>query len=131
MDRRSIVVRARVTMEEYEYLCSKAEQSSETKCRSGAKNLSGYIRKCILEESGYLADRNHQREQRELKNLTYQIRKIGVNINQATKKINSGYYGRDTCAALQEGLDKVEQRLSELIRLLEECENGSDKADEH
>ena len=128
MDRRSIVIRTRVTMEEYEYLCRKAEQSRETKCRNGEKNLSAYIRKGILEKSGYLADRNYQRE---LKNLTYQIRKIGVNINQATKKINSGYYGRDTCAALQEGLDKVEQRLSELIRLLEECENGSDKADEH
>lgn len=67
---------------------------------------------------------------RELKNLTYQIRKIGVNINQATAKINSGYQNYDSIFYLQKNLSQVEEELKRLIEKLEE-DRGNHKADEH
>lgn len=117
---RDVFIGVLLTQKEHEFLCKKAEEDKETRCRNGKKNLSAYIRKCVLQESGY-----QPRVERELKNLTYQVRKIGVNVNQAVKKINSGYYSRDVCEELLINLEEINQKFSEFSELLEE-EHGSD-----
>lgn len=127
MVRRNVIIRVRLTPEEYEFICRSAEQSRETRCRNGVKNLSGYIRKCILTESGYAAKINQQRE---LKNLMYQVRKIGVNINQAAKKINGGYYTAGTGVMLLESMEEINRKMEELKECLE-GQDGSNKIDEH
>lgn len=108
MIKRVIVVRTRLTEAEYEYLCKKAREDKDTCSREGRENLSAYIRKCILHSSGYDKE---QKLFRELNNLTYQVRKIGVNINQAVKKINTNFYEVETTEQLHEDLERVEAEL--------------------
>ena len=86
--KRSIFVGVRFQPEEYEFLCEKAEKDPETRMRTGSKNLSAYVRKKTLQESGYQKELQIQKE---LKELVYQFRKIGTNINQATKQLHIGY----------------------------------------
>ena len=87
--KRSIFVGVRFQPEEYEFLCEKAEKDPETRMRTGSKNLSAYVRKKTLQESGYQKELQIQKE---LKELVYQFRKIGTNINQATKQLHIGNF---------------------------------------
>ena len=89
-------------------------------------NLSGYIRDCVLEQSGI----KKESYKREIKNLSYQIRKIGVNINQVAAKINSGYRGMDAVSTLLENQNRIEQELEILLKKLGE-ENGNHETDEY
>lgn len=100
----------------------RADQDQETHYKNGKRNLSGFIRKTVLERSGY-----RMGNRQELKNLNFQIRKIGVNINQATKKINSGYYDRKICEDLQNSLEELNRHFQELQERMEE-QDGSNKA---
>lgn len=111
---RCIFVGVRLREEEYAFLVKKADADAITRRRNGEKNLSAYIRKCALSESGYL---EKEKQQRELKELIYQIRKIGVNINQATKKINSGFYDKSICFELQKELKKVNDQFERYLEM--------------
>jgi hypothetical protein len=93
--------------------------------KEGSVNVSAFIReKLFREEIKELA------YYRELKNLTYQIRKIGVNINQVAAKINSGHGNIDSVFYLQKNLLQVEEEVKNLIEKLEE-DRGNHKIDEH
>lgn len=113
---RIVTVKIRFTREEYELLEQMAEQDAETKRRSGNKNRSAYIRKCIFKTS-------HSARldlKKELKDLKFQIRKIGVNINQVAAKGNSSYVTGNDIKALRESLHMVEIQFLEMIRKIEE-----------
>ena len=69
----------RMTEDEYNFLLTKSNNSSEN--LNGKENVSGFIRETLLSETGY---RNVFLE-RQLKDLRYEIRKIGTNINQVVK----------------------------------------------
>lgn len=115
---RTYIVGVRLTKQEYQFLSEKATQDSETLYRNGKKNLSGYIRKCALEESG----KTKISLIRELKKMSYQIRKIGVNINQVAKKINAGYGYSDPMIAVEElkkELEQIESQFTELFQVVE------------
>ena len=45
------------------------------------------------------------RLEKELKNLSYQVRKIGVNINQVVAKINAGYGNQIDIYDLEKALE--------------------------
>ena len=94
--------------------------------KEGSVNVSAFIReKLFREEIKELA------YYRELKNLTYQIRKIGVNINQVAAKINSGHGNIDSVfILLKKILLQVEEEVKNLIEKLEE-DRGNHKIDEH
>ncbi len=102
---RSYIVGVRLTKQEHQYLTEKAMEDSETLYRNGKKNLSGYIRKCALAESG----KSKISLIKEFKRTSYQIRKIGVNINQVAKKINAGYGYSDPMIAVEELKKELEQ----------------------
>ena len=51
--KRNVLVGVRFSPEEHAYLCEQAEKDVETQKRNGTKNLSAYIRKRVLERSGY------------------------------------------------------------------------------
>ena len=82
--KRSIFVGVRFQPEEYEFLCEKAEKDPETRMRTGTKNLSAYVRKKTLQESGYQKELQIQKE---LKELVYQFRKIGTGNEAITYRI--------------------------------------------
>ena len=97
----------RFTEEEFALLNEYAQKdiSTHTK-KTKEKNISAYIRKCIFSSS-----RNPWELKKELKEMNYQIRKIGVNINQAVTKINSGYGSPSDIRMLQQCLADVENRV--------------------
>lgn len=127
MVKRDREIGLKLTQDEYEYISSLAENDSDTRWKSGKKNLSAYIRKCLLQSTGY---RREGQIKKELDRLTYQIRKIGVNVNQATKKINSNFYDVEITERLHDELKEVNRNLREFMDRLEEM-NGSNEVDEH
>ena len=128
MSKRNIRYTIRFSEKEYQQLEKKIKENDDWKFKYGKEgrvNVSAYIRDVLfrreLEEIRYY---------RELKNLTYQIRKIGVNINQVAAKINSGYKNQDSVFYLQKNLSQVEEEVRQLIEKLEE-DHGNHKTDEH
>ena len=109
--KRSIFVGVRFQPEEYEFLCEKAEKDPETRMRTGSKNLSAYVRKKTLQESGYQKELQIQKE---LKELVYQFR-IGTNINQATKQLHIGYEPAAAADRLEKNMTILEQKM-EMLR---------------
>lgn len=96
------IVTFRVTEEEYELLKNRTEQSE---IRSG--NISEYVRRQVLgEEYPYVREKL-------LRDMNYQIRKIGVNINQITARNNSRLY-------FVSDKEQLKEDMEELIKLFEE-----------
>ena len=126
---RSVVVRTRLSEKEYEKLKKMAKTDHETCVKSGKENLSAYIRKCVLHESGQAKE--NEKLNREVRELTYQIRKIGVNINQVTKKINEGYYQAEESERLHKSLKEIEEKFESFLEALEVGECGNHKTDEY
>lgn len=109
--KRSIFVGVRFQPEEYEFLCEKAEKDPETRMRTGSKNLSAYVRKKTLQESGYQKELQIQKE---LKELVYQFRKIGTNINQVTKQLHIGYEPAAAADRLEKNMKLLEQQFEKM-----------------
>ena len=109
--KRSIFVGVRFQPEEYEFLCEKAEKDPETRMRTGTKNLSAYVRKKTLQESGYQKELQIQKE---LKELVYQFRKIGTNINQAPKQLHIGYEPAAAADRLEKNMKLLEQQFEKM-----------------
>lgn len=79
------------------------------------KNVSAYIRKCIFDRSD-----NPVAIRKELRDLSYQVRKIGVNINQVVTKVNAGYAVPVDIDNLVIYLKKVEEAFLRLEKNLKE-----------
>ncbi len=104
------------TQKEYRLLCELAENDPDTKTKkTKEKNISAYIRKKI-----FYGINRPQDLKKELENLNYQVRKIGVNINQVTAKINSSYANPNDIKILKNHLHDVEIGFMEMIRKIEE-----------
>ena len=125
--KRSIFVGVRFQPEEYEFLCEKAEKDPETRMRTGSKNLSAYIRKKVLQESGYQKELQIQKE---LKELVYQFRKIGTNINQATKQLHIGYEPAAAADRLEKNMTILEQKMEMLREELKRIYNNQEERKE-
>lgn len=126
MAKRECIVGVRFEKSELDFLKNKALQEKKYCFRNGSVNLPGYIRSCVLMQSGW----GQETYVREVKELCYQIRKISVNINRVAAKINSGFQEMDAVRMLQENQERTEQKLQELLDKLE-VSYGSDKADAH
>ena len=95
MSRRDIRYTIRFSEKEWEILEEKIKKEDAWEFKYGIKegsvNVSAFIREKLFREeikrTGILPG---------IKNLTYQIRKIGVNINQVAAKINSGHGNIDS-----------------------------------
>ena len=106
----------RFTPEEYQQIVQCAEKDIGTKRKkTQEKNVSAYIRKCIFDRSD-----NPATIQKELKGLAYQVRKIGVNINQVAAKVNAGYATPVDVENLLFYLKKIEEEFLRLEKDLKE-----------
>lgn len=112
--RRTARLIVRLTPEELEHLKKRAEEDSSASFRKGKRgtNYSGYYRAHLLSETNY----KNAELLRIQKRLAYEIRKIGVNINQATKRINAGYGIATDAWRLQESLAEVERLFEKTIK---------------
>ena len=109
----------RLTEKEYELLQLRVQRDSETKTKKGNKaNTSAYIRKCI-----FLQEDNPVSIRKELKTLSYQIRKIGVNINQVVAKVNAGYGSYYDIYNLEKALEQIKIEMQNLNKKVEEYGN--------
>lgn len=129
MSRRDVIYTIRFSEMERKFLRKKIKETDKWKFKYGTKdgrvNVAAFIRERLFRE-----EIEEQAYYRELKNLTYQIRKIGVNINQVAAKINSGHGNQDSIFYLQKNLLQVEEQVNKLIEKLEE-DRGNHKTDEH
>lgn len=112
---RKIVLRIRLTEKEYQKLLKMAREDLSARNKKGELNLSVFCRNKLFSEQ-----KNKKEIQKELRELIFQIRKIGVNINQAVKRMNSGHEmpGDDTFLLTE--LASVESLLLIYKELLEE-----------
>ena len=55
--------------------------------QNGKENFSGFLRERLLARTNYKNENLRQ----QLLDLRYELRKIGVNVNQIAKKVNAGY----------------------------------------
>ncbi len=102
-----------------------AKKHSESCFKNGKVNLSGYLRNLLLIQSN-----QRPTYEKDLKELAYQIRKIGVNINQVTAKINRGYQGMDAIWELEKHQRKIESYMEEFQKKLG-TEYGDYETDEY
>lgn len=126
MDKREYIVGIRFSDREIECLKKEAQKSKRYHFRNGGVNLPDFIRNHVLEQSGI----KKESYARDIRNLIYQVRKIGVNVNQVAAKINSGYRGMDAVSTLLENQNRIEQELEILLKKLGE-ENGNHETDEY
>lgn len=126
MIKRMHVISTRLSEEEYKFFLDQAIQDTETNTKTGQKNMSAYVRKKLLQENGYRGDQ----VKKEIRELTFQIRKIGVNINQAVTKINSSFYDFETTDRLFSCLQQVNDLFENVVEELEK-KDGSNQIDEY
>ena len=69
------------------------------------KNMAAYLRKIAID--GYIVQVDHT----DIKAMTAEIQKIGVNVNQIAKRVNS------TGSVYQEDIDEIKGVLNEIWRL--------------
>lgn len=104
MEKRICDLNIRLTEKELEYL-KKCSENSDCRFKNGRDNFSDYLRSLLFVASGY----RDEAYLKQLRDLQFEVRKIGININQIAKKINSGYIGySDDLAELKEYLSRIE-----------------------
>lgn len=104
-DMKNRIITFRVTDEEYALLTERTKKTGIT-----GENLSEYIRQQVLGE-----EYPYQKEKL-LRDMNYQIRKIGVNLNQIAARYNSSLY-------LEQDRRLVLQYMEELKMLLEKTQD--------
>lgn len=106
----------RLSEREYERLYALA--AADPDClmrRSGKPSLSAYIRKHII----WSGEDPHDMK-RELRSLTYQVRKAGVNINQAVRRINAGLFDGREVEEILASQKRMEGLLFQICNLVRE-----------
>lgn len=110
-------VTIRLSPEELEHLKKCSGSFWDAKFSNGKENFSGYLRTKLLEESKY----QNSLLERQVRDVRYELRKIGTNVNQIAKKINSGF---GTLNDLQE----LECYLADIECIFSEFRKGVDQA---
>ncbi len=115
MKRLTEKIRLRLSPEELDYLmlCMEKENAS-TSC-GGRKNLSAFVREKLLTNIGY----RNKRLQEQNDSLSYELRKIGVNLNQIARKMNAGFGRPQDVTDLLSYLDSIERLLQTYIEQTE------------
>jgi hypothetical protein len=96
--KRTVQIKFRVTEEERALIEEKMKQIP-------THNVAAYLRKIAID--GYIIQIDHS----DIKAMTAEIQKIGVNINQIARRVNS------TGSVYQEDIDEIKGALDEIWRL--------------
>ena len=98
------IVYCRITEEEFKFLLKQAKNTKNHKNKKGNLNFSSFLREKLLFDNRNVIKKNNELQ---LKDLTFQVRKIGNNINQVTKQINAGFGNPKMIPELNSRLDKI------------------------
>ena len=96
--KRTLQIKFRVTEEEREIILQRMKQIP-------TRNMGAYLRKMAID--GYIVQIDHS----DIKAMTAEIQKIGVNINQIAKRANA------TGDVYREDIDEIKGVLAEIWRL--------------
>ena len=96
--KRTVQVKFRVTEAERDLILEKMKLIP-------TKNMAAYLRKIAID--GYIVQVDHS----DIKAMTAEIQKIGVNINQIARRVNS------TSSVYQEDIDELKGALAEIWQL--------------
>lgn len=96
--KRTVQIKFRVTKEERALIEEKMKLIP-------TRNMAAYLRKMAI--NGYIIQIDHT----DIKAMTAEIQKIGVNINQIAKRVNA------TGNAYQEDIEEIKEVLNEIWRL--------------
>ena len=96
--KRTVQVKFRVTEAERDLILEKMKLIP-------TKNMAAYLRKIAID--GYIVQVDHS----DIKAMTAEIQKIGVNVNQIARRVNS------TSSVYQEDIDELKGALDEIWRL--------------
>ena len=106
----------RLSGSEYNKLLSMAAEDPACRMKkSGRASVSSYIRKCIF----YSGDHPENLKE-EVRSLSYQVRKVGININQAVHQINAGNSSWKDIDAIRRNQSRIEGLLSQILDLMQE-----------
>lgn len=115
MEQRTERVRIKLTPGELEHLKKCSGSSSSARFKNGKENFSGYLREKLLRETNY---KNQELEQR-MRELKYELRKIGTNVNQIARKVNGGFGTPNDLVELKNHLQRMEQLMEKFQREVE------------
>lgn len=128
---RTVLKSIRFSEEEIHYLSERARAYREEHRKEGKKggaagqegragerdNLSAYIRQLLFSQSGY----KDEETVKLLRDLKYELRKIGTNVNQVARKINGGYVGSSAdLMELKGSLARIEEAFAKMRKEVEE-----------
>ena len=104
----------RLSDEEYDRLLDLARADPDCMTRKSSRpSLSSYIRKVLF----YSGD-HPENLKKEIRELVFQIKKAGVNINQAARWINAGYGSISELEKMEACQEKIQSLLEEILLLL-------------
>lgn len=106
----------RVSEAEYKQLKDRAIDTPAGRTKNGNVNLSGYMRNQVLSAAGI---RNTALASNAGK-LHYEMRKLGVNVNQIARKLNAGIGTEKDVEILHEKIGRIEQLLEQYIAGVDE-----------
>ena len=96
--KRTVQIKFRVTEEERAFIEQKMQLVP-------TQNMAAYLRKIAID--GYIIQIDHA----DIKAMTAEIQKIGVNVNQIAKRVNA------TGSVYQEDIEEIKEVLAEIWRL--------------
>lgn len=108
------IVLVRMTTTQYENLMRAAEKNPRYKLKSGRINVSEFIRTRI-----FSFQKNPDEVEKKIDGLIFQMRKIGTNINQVTKKINSDLGTANDISVLKLYLNNLQEETERVVEFLE------------
>lgn len=116
MERRTEKIRIRLTRQELEHLKKCSGSFSELQFKNGRENFSAYLRDKLLKETNY---KNGSVERR-MKELQYELRKIGTNVNQIARKVNGDLGTRGDVEELKQYLRSIENAFEKFQKEVDE-----------
>ena len=108
----------RLSKREYDRLYVLAAADPDCRMKSGRPSLSAYVRRHIIWSGNDPDDLR-----REIRSLTYQIRKAGVNINQAVRRINADLFDGNELKEILANQGRMEALLYQINTLVGERPN--------
>ena len=111
----------RLSQREYERLYTLAASDPDCRMKSGRPSLSAYVRKHIIWSGSDPYDLR-----REVQSLTFQVRKAGVNINQAVRRINADLFDGNEEREILANQGRMEDLLHQISTLVSERIGGDE-----
>lgn len=109
-------VTIRLSDSEYKKLLSLAAEDPDCIMKkSGNPSLSSYIRKQL-----FYSGNHPENLKEEIRDLNFQIRKAGVNINQTVHRINVGYGGHRQAEQILDNQEKIMSLLARILSAVQE-----------